>query len=121
MTADRYDIVKARPDGDPLGDSDRLIVDRDMHAVMGLVYDPKLAELVKRAWEDNARMDVEAVLGIGPRGLDGKHALTVSTTEAGYVEFEIVGGDRNARIIREEVERLHAQLGQWLTDNGPKN
>lgn len=122
----RYEVTKARPGDDPLGDVDRLIVDREQRAVVAIVYGAELAETACAAFEDRRLWGDTDRLELGPisdveRTADGPvdhRALVVDLTESGYVAFRSASDDRAVRVIRHEAYALHAALGAWLHDTG---
>lgn len=117
MSADRYSVIKARPDGDPLGESDRLIVDADFGMVVAIVYSPGLAEAACDAFaERDGWPDAPDTLHLGPLtgGDEDERAVFVDLTHGGYVEVRRADSESGARLIRHEVWALHAALGAWM-------
>ena len=121
----RYEVTKARPGDDPLGDVDRLIVDRAQQAVVAVVYGPELAEIMCNAAEDHRlwgdpelRLKLGGTTGrIDPETGEEIRTLTVDLSEEGSVGFHHTVDWNDSRLIRHEVYALHAALGAWLNRN----
>lgn len=119
---DRYRVVKARPDGDPLGDADRLIVDDETGTVVAIVYSSALAGVAAASFDALADPDVQeelARLEAEPLQFTfkhGPHRLQVDGEALLGVAFAIDSGDTGVmvQVPRVQVEELHQMLSRWL-------
>lgn len=105
----RYRAVSSRPGG--LDTADSLIVDGDQDAVVGIVYDPDLAAAAARAFNAVTGGPHRAIL-VG----SSSDPLVVDATASGYVAVRRDRDEVTIRLIRSDVETLHATLTRWLAE-----